>query len=57
MGWASGSELAESIWRNIRTFIPKADRKSVARIIIRSFENADCDTMDEAITLLKDAGQ
>ena len=56
MGWASGSELAEDVWDVVRPFIPMEERKKVARSIVQAFENRDCDTLDEAETLIADAG-
>ena len=47
MGWASGSELAENLWEDIKEFIPKKQHKKVAKIFIKHFENMDCDTMYE----------
>ena len=56
MGWAGGSELADKVWHNVRTYIPKAeDRKRLAKKIIDLFEDEDCDTMDECETLQQDA--
>lgn len=55
MGWASGSELAEDLWRAVRLSIPVAKRKKLARTFINYFEGYDCDTIQEAETLCKDA--
>jgi hypothetical protein len=57
MGWASGSQLAEEVWDVVRPLIPAAKRKKAALSIIDSFESYDCDTLDEAETLMKDAGR
>lgn len=57
MGWGSGSELAENVWRTVRNFIPTKRRKEIASRIIDLFENEDCDTMDEAIDLSRAAGR
>lgn len=56
MGWASGSELAETTWDLVREHIPARKRKQVARDFIDAFEQADCDTMDECDQLVVDAG-
>lgn len=56
MGWASGSAIAESVWDSVRKHIPKDKRQKVAREIVEVFESEDCDTMDEARRLMKDAG-
>jgi hypothetical protein len=55
MGWASGSILAEDIWSLVSKYIPKKDKKKIARKFIDLFEDQDCDTMDEAESLVKDA--
>ena len=55
MGWASGSDLAESVWKAVRIFVPVKERKTVAVSIVRAFEDHDCDTLDEAATLIADA--
>ncbi len=55
MGWASGSQLAEDVWQAVRTFVPQGNRKTVARRIVGLFEEHDCDTLDEAESLVSDA--
>lgn len=55
MGWASGSELAEQLWEEIRDYIPKKDRIAAATRFIEAFEQADCDTMEECEQLQRDA--
>lgn len=55
MGWASGSEIADDIWLLVRKYIPKKDRKKVAKKVIDIFESKDCDTMEECEILCKDA--
>jgi len=56
MGWASGSGLAEGVWKCVRRYVPKENRPTVAKAIVDLFEGEDCDTMDEATTLMRDAG-
>ncbi len=56
MGWASGSELAEDVWEAVGKHLPKNRRQEIARRIVDLFERHDCDTLDEAQTLMKDAG-
>jgi len=56
MGWASGSILAEEIWDLLGPFVPARKRKELARELVELFEGHDCDTMDEAVDLMKDAG-
>ena len=58
MGWAKGSQLAEDVWRIVRPHLNRLtmhERKTVARAIVDRFEAEDCDTMDEAAALMKDA--
>jgi hypothetical protein len=55
MGWASGSGLAAELWHIVREHIPDANRKDVARRIIKAFEGHDCDTMGEADVLMADS--
>jgi len=56
MGWAGGSELAESVWKLVRKHIPKKDREKIAGKIVDLFESEDCDTMHECTQLMEDAG-
>jgi len=55
MGWGSGSMLAEDLWDAIKPHIPEGERQTVALVIIDLFEHNDCDTMDEAEALMRDA--
>jgi len=55
MGWGSGARLADELWSAIREDIPPVGRQRVALKIIDHFEGNDCDTMDEAETLMADA--
>lgn len=55
MGWASGSQLAEDVWDVVRPAIPQRNRRELAVKIIRLFEDHDCDTLDEAKSLVEDA--
>jgi len=56
MGWAGGSIIAEEVWLVVSKHIPKGSQRAlVAREIIDIFENADCDTINEAKTLCQDA--
>jgi hypothetical protein len=54
MGWGSGSQLAEDMWKRIRTLIPAKNRGTAAEIIWQCFEDHDCDTLDECDQLIKD---
>jgi len=55
MGWASGSNLAEQMYDEIRKHIPVKKRKVVARAILENFEGNDADDWDYGSALLKDA--
>lgn len=56
MGWASGSGLAESIWLDIRDYIPDAKKKEVAKQIIDYFQDHDADDWDQEDQIVIDAG-
>lgn len=47
MGWASGSELADDLWRVTEKLIPKEKRKGLAKQWVKAFQSMDCDTMHE----------
>jgi hypothetical protein len=47
MGWASGSELAQNLWNDIKDFLDEKQKKIVKKAIIKNFEDNDCDTMCE----------
>jgi len=55
MGWASGSELAESVWELFRKYVPEEERPRIAKQLIEAFRDHDWDTVDEAETLATDA--
>ena len=55
MGWNTGSAIAEDVWTLVRKFIPSEVRPDIARKVIDRFEDADCDTMNEAEQLTRDA--
>lgn len=47
MGWASGSELLDTVAKAVMRHIPKDKRAAVAKKLISAFEDADCDTISE----------
>lgn len=47
MGWATGSALAEELWRDLKPLIPKDRRPQAADAMVKRFEDYDCDTLDE----------
>jgi hypothetical protein len=55
MGWSEGSEIAKDVWSTFRKYVPKKDRKKLARKLIKFVEDRDCDTIEECTTLCKDA--
>lgn len=46
-GWASGSELADKVWKLFERFIPESKRIKVATSLAELFKNYDCDTLYE----------
>jgi len=57
MGWASGSEILEQVWKIVRPLTyPGENRRKTAKRLIEIFENADCDTVSECVEICKDAG-
>lgn len=52
MGWASGSDLMVRIIRRVkrsRENDPFTGVSEIYDILIREFENSDCDTLDECL--------
>lgn len=47
MGWASGSELAQQIWNDMKSHLTEKQKKTLKNSLIKHFEDMDCDTMDE----------
>ena len=43
MGWASGSEIADKIWKKIKIFIPPSSYGAITREIYEIFEEYDAD--------------
>lgn len=43
MGWATGCEIAEDIWRNLKEIIPESDYKRASKIIYEIFDERDAD--------------
>ena len=45
MGWATGCEIAEELWEELKPFIPKDERgqAAVSKIIYEIFDNRDAD--------------
>lgn len=43
MGWSSGSYIAESLWRKLRTVIRPEDYKYASKVIFEEFNNNDAD--------------
>ena len=52
MGWATGSEIAERLWKELRPFLP-SDERALARtskIIVDVFEEYDADDWGYQLT-------
>lgn len=47
MGWGSGANLADKLWKDIYKYIPADRRQDAARTFVYHFENYDCDQMLE----------
>ena len=48
MGWASGSELLDDIWKALIKYIPEGiSTVNAGKELIEIFENYDCDTTYE----------
>ncbi len=45
MGWCSGADLADELWKTVVKFIPKDKRQDVAREWVDAFEGLDADTV------------
>jgi putative lipoic acid-binding regulatory protein len=46
MGWASGSELADDVWKVVKKYIPKDKKKEVAIKIVDLFQDYDADAWE-----------
>ena len=48
MGWCSGSEIAEQLWKKVEKYIPKDLKYEVAKTIYDVFcdQDADCWTFE-----------
>lgn len=51
MGWASGSMLLTSIIETLKTHVDAETRAILYPEIVNAFEDADCDTLDECMTI------
>jgi hypothetical protein len=55
MGWSGGTSLAEEVWSKVRKYVPKNSRETVAREVIKLFEDYDADGWCRETVLEKDA--
>lgn len=46
MGWASGSEAADRLWKKVKPRIPAEHYQRVAEAIVSTFEDLDADDWD-----------
>lgn len=53
MGWSSGSDIAEDIWRQVRKYVPDNKQKALARRIIKVFESHDADSFEADMDICK----
>ena len=49
MGWASGSRLLSACIQDVELTVPEPYRKALYKRLIMSFEDKDCDTIDECL--------
>lgn len=57
MGWATGSEIAEEVWKVVKDAVPSQNRQYVADKLLEIFENHDADAFDSDMEIVKDAGR
>ncbi|MHC4297985.1 MAG: hypothetical protein ACYS7Y_11830 [Planctomycetota bacterium] len=57
MGWASGYWLASALWADLKSLVPEDKQEEAADIIIKAFENNDCDDLDECPELIEAASK
>ena len=43
MGWATGCEIAEDIWENVKVFISEDKYKEASKVIYEIFDSMDAD--------------
>lgn len=55
MGWASGGDLAEEVWRVVAPHLPESRVLDVAEGLVRAFEDHDCDVLSEVAGPIGDA--
>lgn len=47
MGWCSGAEIADDLWKMVEKHIAPSKRQQLARDWVDFFESHDCDCMME----------
>lgn len=47
MGWTTGSQLAQDLWNDLKKQLDLNQQVRAKKLIIKHFENYDCDTLDE----------
>jgi hypothetical protein len=50
MGWASGSQLAEELWKELKKMVPSMLHKKLAKLLYERFSDADADDWDTSAT-------
>ena len=43
MGWATGCEIAEEIWENVKVYVDESKYKEVSKSLYETFCNMDVD--------------
>ena len=43
MGWATGCEIAEEIWENVKVYVDESRYKEVSKSLYETFCNMDAD--------------
>lgn len=46
MGWASGSRIAEELWKELKQYIPPCHFQEVSKIIVNKFCEYDADAWE-----------
>lgn len=56
MGWASGADFAEDMWKIVRPNLLQKELRDTAYKLVKLFREHDCDNIMEAKLLYADAG-
>jgi hypothetical protein len=53
MGWCSGTQLAEDVFKRIRRYVDLKDLPKVADILYEEFEKHDADCWEDDMPIIK----